>query len=130
MAEKPALAPWTIKGVSQETRERIMRMARQDGLTVGQWLDRAAERQSARPPAEVIPPAAQAAEKVQDLAAVAASLQAFAALAQAGVPVSRGAIKDSVAVVRRHMRAERGLPDIGRPRGQTIDHQSENDADE
>jgi hypothetical protein len=34
-----AVEPWTIKGVTMETRERVMAAARQEGLTVGQWLE-------------------------------------------------------------------------------------------
>ena len=31
--------PWTIKGVPIETRGRVIAAARQEGLTVGQWLE-------------------------------------------------------------------------------------------
>jgi hypothetical protein len=31
---------WTIKGVSAETRNQVIAAAREEGLTVGQWLER------------------------------------------------------------------------------------------
>lgn len=35
-----AIGPWTIKAVPTETRNRVIAAARQEGLTVGQWLER------------------------------------------------------------------------------------------
>jgi hypothetical protein len=35
-----AIEPWTIKGVTTETRKRVIAAARKEGLTVGQWLER------------------------------------------------------------------------------------------
>lgn len=35
-----AVAPWTIKAVASETRNKVIAAARQEGLTVGQWLER------------------------------------------------------------------------------------------
>jgi hypothetical protein len=35
-----AMEPWTIKGVTTETRKRVIAAARKEGLTVGQWLER------------------------------------------------------------------------------------------
>ena len=35
-----AIEPWTIKGVTTETRKQVIAAARKEGLTVGQWLER------------------------------------------------------------------------------------------
>ena len=35
-----AVAPWTIKSVATATRDAVTKAARQEGLTVGQWLER------------------------------------------------------------------------------------------
>jgi hypothetical protein len=35
-----AVAPWTIKAVPTETRNKVIVAARKEGLTVGQWLER------------------------------------------------------------------------------------------
>jgi hypothetical protein len=34
------IEPWTIKGVTTETRKQVIAAARKEGLTVGQWLER------------------------------------------------------------------------------------------
>lgn len=34
------VAPWTIKAVPTELRNRVIKAARQEGLTVSQWLER------------------------------------------------------------------------------------------
>jgi hypothetical protein len=42
--------PWTIKGVTAANREVVVTAARQEGITVGQWLDnRIAEWLASRP---------------------------------------------------------------------------------
>lgn len=33
-------APWTIRGVNNETRTAVKKAAKKDGLTVGEWVDR------------------------------------------------------------------------------------------
>lgn len=35
-----AIKPWTIKSIASEARDRAIIAARQEGLTVGQWLER------------------------------------------------------------------------------------------
>lgn len=35
----PEAAPWTLRGVSQEVREEVIRAAREDGMPVGEWID-------------------------------------------------------------------------------------------
>jgi hypothetical protein len=35
-----AMEPWTIEGVSTETRKLVIAAARKEGLTVGKWLER------------------------------------------------------------------------------------------
>lgn len=37
----PEGTPWSVKGVSPETREAVKRAARKSGKTMGEWIDEA-----------------------------------------------------------------------------------------
>jgi len=39
-SEVDSVAPWTIKAVAVETRQTVIRAAKQEGCSVGQWLER------------------------------------------------------------------------------------------
>lgn len=112
--DKPT-APWTIKGMPIATRELVIRCARQDGVSVAAWMARAAENEAHRVGAVPMPTRTTT---PLDLMGVAALLQAVAQVQMAGIPVTRGAVRETLAVVRRHMRETQGKP-VGRI-GQTI----------
>ena len=127
--EADSHAPWTIKAVPVATREKAIRHARMDGVTVGVWLARAVDTQADRQDAiEVIPPGRPDRETGKpeaptvSLADAAAALQALAAAATAGLPVHHAVVTATTTMIRRHMRVRRGLPagQTQRKIGQTI----------
>jgi hypothetical protein len=119
--------PWTIKGVDPRIRERGLRYAKIDGTPMGEWLGRAIEnhanmqdRNQVLPPDQPVRPEpktdrpgpfATSAPSLDYLGDVAAALQALAAAAGAGLPVSKGAVRDMVRLMQVQARAARGLPD-------------------
>jgi hypothetical protein len=113
--------PWTIKSVSTTTRLRANKAAAQADLTMGDWIALAVERQAAYEDGiTVIPPVGQDRRPTSSLSLgdVAAALAAMSAAAGQGLPVSRGAVRDTVRLIQTEVRAARGLP-TGRTR-QTI----------
>jgi hypothetical protein len=135
MADQETAAPWTIKAVPVQVREKAVRYARMDGITMAEWLAKAVETEANRQDGNlVIPPGKP--EPVSpppsvDLNDAALALQALAAAASAGLPVSKAATRDTVALIRAHIRVGRGLPPRQtRPRiGQTISLGHENSED-
>lgn len=110
-------APWTIKAVPINVREKAVRHARMDGVTVAEWLARAVETQANRRDGNVvIAPRKPEASLESALAAidqgfkVAAMLQAMAAVQSSGLPVSKAAARDTVRLLRSRVREAGGLP--------------------
>jgi hypothetical protein len=119
-------APWTIKGMSVETREKAVRCARRRGISVAAWMANAVDDRAnleagdqVLVPGQTEPPNGQTS---LDLAALAALLKAIVAAQAAGVRGSRTAASHACAVASERLRALRGLPSLsGRlPPGQTI----------
>src|SRR5215217_3094116 len=100
MADQDIAAPWTIKAVPVQVREKAVRYARMEGCTMAEWLAKAVETEANRQDGnQVIPPGRP--EPVSpppsvDLADAAAALQAMAAAASAGLSVSKAATRDTV----------------------------------
>lgn len=111
-------APWTVKSVPVAVREKAVRYARMDGSTMAEWLTKAVETQAAKQDGtQVIPPdklePTQANGELVGTVALgeaAAALQAMAAAATAGLPISKAATRDVVAAIRSQVRVSRGLP--------------------
>ena len=106
-------APWTVKAMPVHIREKAVKYARMDGVTVAEWLTRAVETQANRQDGnQIIPPGVPQAPapSALDLGTVAVALQAMAAAAGAGLPVAKAAAREAVAVMRLQMRFARGLP--------------------
>lgn len=123
--ESDQTAPWTIKAVPVAVREKAVRYARMDGVTMAEWLTRAVQTEANRQdgdavigPRDAAPPPALSV----DLGGVAAVLQAMAAAAAAGLPVTKVAVRETVTLVRDQVRAARGLParQTRRAIGQTV----------
>ena len=101
--------PWTIKSVPTKTRLAVIEAARKEGLTAGQWLERRVSEWLAD--GSPVPVAAPAATPPQGLAELAQVMEAARALADAaGVKVSPGLARESLALVRQATRAARGMP--------------------
>ena len=114
------------------TREKAVRYARMAGVTMAEWHARAVETEANRQDGNLIIPPGETAPSVRptvDLAAVAASLQAMALAHRSGLPVTKAAARDTVALIRSEVRGVLGLPapkgrktngQTARPNGQTI----------
>ena len=102
-------APWTIKSVPTATREAVTKAARQEGVTVGQWLERrVAEWLADGSPVAVAPAAAVA--PAPDVGGLAQLIEAATAAAgAAGVPLPPQFARDAVLTVRKVMRQARGV---------------------
>src|SRR3954468_3125360 len=114
MADQETSAPWTIKAVPVHIREKAVRYARMDGCTMAEWLAKAVETQANQKEGNLVMPTGKPDQRAPspsvDLADAAAALQALASAASAGLPVSKAATRDTVALIRDHMRVGRGLP--------------------
>lgn len=106
------MAPWTIKAISKATRDAVTLAARQEGVTVGQWLERrVAEWQGAGSPVQV------SAAPAVNLAALAQAMDAARAMAKdADVPIPPQLAKDGLHLVRQALRQAKGLPPTTRRR--------------
>lgn len=100
------IAPWTIKAVSKATRDAVTLAARQEGLTVGQWLERRVmEWQGSGSPVQV------SAAPAINLAALAQAMDAARAMAKdADVPIPPQLARDGLHLVRQALRQAKGLP--------------------
>jgi hypothetical protein len=127
MANEDPAAPWTIKAVPVAVREKAVRYARMEGVTMAEWLSRAVETQAAKQEANQVYPPGRPEETsfpspTIELGEAAAVLQAMAAAAASGLPVTKAAVRDTVSLIREQIRVGRGLParQTKRPIGQTI----------
>ena len=124
MADQAGAAPWTIKSVPVETRQKAVKAAHAQDQTMAQWLvdavNRLADRQAEN---QVIPPGKPAQNQQANLpdidlaglaAAISATGQALAAtgqaLAAAGTTPSKSLGREAAATLRHYIRAVRGLP--------------------
>jgi hypothetical protein len=96
-------------------REKAVRYARMEGVTMAEWLAKAVETQAEKQEGNQVIPPGQPKPTVLpsltvDLSDAAAALQAMATAASAGLPISKTAVRDTVALIRDHIRVGRGLP--------------------
>jgi len=130
MADPDTAAPW-IKAVPVPVREKAVRYARMDDCTMAEWLAKAVETQANQQDENrVIPPGKPDERSVARsvaLGGAAGVLQALATAAAAGLPVSKAATRETVALIRDHIRVGRGLPPrqtrlkIGQTRSPVLD---------
>src|SRR3954468_22733323 len=127
MADQDPAAPWTIKAVPVQVREKAVRYARMEGCTMAEWLTKAVETQADRQDGNQVllpgkPEPTPLPSPTVDLKDAAAALQALAQAASAGLPVSKVAAREAVSLIRTHIRVGQGLPSRQtRPRnGQTM----------
>jgi hypothetical protein len=137
-------APWSVKNMPLPIREKATRYARQHGVPMAEWLSLAIERQcAAQDGVEVLPPAGPGPTHAGQslgkpgmtsgvtLGDAAEWLTAMAQAAAAGLPVSKTAVRDVLALVRSDFRVARGMA-ISRPRhtlGRTIESDVSPEAD-
>ena len=116
----PSDRTWTIKGVSDRTREAVYEATRSEGRTVGEWIDRALAK-AAEETLHPKPPAATRADVTEvvreQLAPLVARLEALEGeagrAAVARPPIKRADVGPARAGVRREGpgRPRRGLPE-------------------
>jgi hypothetical protein len=117
MADQSDTAPWTIKAVPVEIRQKAVKAAHAQDQTMAQWLVDAvnllADRQAGN---QVIPPGKPAPDVRAnlsgiDLPGLAAMVEAttHAAIAAGSAP-PKSLSRDAAATTRAYMRAARGLP--------------------
>lgn len=102
-------APWTIKAIGTGTREAVIKAARQEGLTVGQWLERRVAEwlaDGSPVPVGTAPPGPAA--NLGDLAQLVQA--ATAAAAAAAVPVPPAFARAAMQAARQAMRQARPAP--------------------
>lgn len=103
-------APWTIKSVGVATREAVTKAARQEGMTVGQWLDRRVAEWLADGSPVALAPGAASVVPAQDVGGLAQLIEAATAAAgAAGVPLPPQFARDAVLTARKVMRQARGV---------------------
>jgi hypothetical protein len=115
MADQDPAAPWTIKAVPVQVREKAVRYARMEGCTMAEWLTKAVETQADRQDGNQVilpgkPEPTPLPSPTVDLKDAAAALQALAQAASAGLPVSKVAAREAVSLIRAHIRVGQGLP--------------------
>ena len=123
-------APWTIKGVSVETRRLAVARAAKRGQTMGQWLDAAVRNQSALEDGDLVitpdsrqEPRHGSQKAVEPMTALAHVLEAAHHAQQAsGVPLPKAIARHAYALIGANLRAARGLPPLKRaPSSRTIE---------
>ena len=104
-------APWTIKSVPTATRDAVTKAAKQEGLTVGQWLERRVAEWLADGSPMPVPAAAGAPIGAANLGELAQLTQAaLAAASAAGVPVPPRFAREAMQTARQAMKQTRGAP--------------------
>jgi len=96
--------PWTIRAMPNEVRNLALAMAREEGITVAQWLERtirrlAAEGREGGRPGPASAPMAIAGPAPGDLAGIERIAAAVRGLAEAGLPVPKAAARQVVAAL-------------------------------
>src|SRR5689334_9616893 len=86
-----------------------------EGVTMAEWLTKAVETEAQKQEGnQVIPPGRPRETSLPsptiELHDAASALQAVAVAAQAGLPVTKAAVRDTVGLIREQVRVCRGLP--------------------
>lgn len=93
------IKPWTLRAVPSEIRNGIIARGRERGLTAAQEVERMYRQADSETP------------KRPEID-LAATLQAMAAAAAAGLPVSKRTARGLVSLIDADVRAARGLPPL------------------
>jgi hypothetical protein len=110
-----SIAPWTIKAVATETRNAAISAARQEGLTVGQWLERRVREWTAdslgavipsQKPGQTTPPVGQTPLDLLEMMAVLERAQT------AGMTIPKDVRHHAMGLIRSRIREARGLPPL------------------
>ncbi|WP_040133527.1 hypothetical protein [Acetobacter pasteurianus] len=104
MTDEPK--PWSIRGVHPEVRNAALAAAKREGVTIGEWLDRAirAHVKNGRNPTENLSDAPV--KQTPDLSDAERLVSMISRLAEAGAPVPKSVASKAYSVIRD------GLKDI------------------
>ena len=110
--------PWSIRGVHPEVRNAALSAARREGLTIGDWLDRAIRShiKSGRKQGENLPdtPVIQA----TDLSDAERLVSMIAQLSAAGAPIPKSVAAKAYALIRDGLKEAQQQKKIG-----SLEHQ-------
>jgi len=102
-----SLGPWTIKVMPKSIRDMTVAAARDEGLTVGQWLERVIRERVAEGRPSPQPVGASSLTPTE----LAGLMQGMAALATAtGTPPAKADMRRAYALVDDQVRQARGMP--------------------
>lgn len=106
MTDEPK--PWSIRGVHPEVRNAALAAAKRDGVTIGEWLDRAIRSyvKSGRKPGENV--SDNAVRHVADLSDAERLVSMISRLAEAGAPVPKSVASKAYNVIRDGLKDVQG----------------------
>jgi len=98
MTDEPK--PWSIRGVHPEVRNAALAAAKREGVTIGEWLDRAIRShvKSSRKPQENT--SDNAVRQVADLSDAERLVGMITKLSEAGAPVPKSVASKAYAIIR------------------------------
>lgn len=98
MTDEPK--PWSIRGVHPEVRNAALAAARRDGVTIGEWLDRAIRShiKNGRNPVESL--SDNTVKQMTDLSDAERLVSMITQLSEAGAPVPKSVSSKAYAIIR------------------------------
>lgn len=98
MTDEPK--PWSIRGVHPEVRNAALAAAKRDGVTIGEWLDRAIRShiKNVRNPRES--PSDNIVQQVTDLSDAERLISMITQLSEAGAPIPKSVASKAYALIR------------------------------
>lgn len=100
--------PWSIRGVHPEVRNAALAAAKREGVTIGEWLDRAIRShvKTGRKPEENTPD--NAVRQLADLSDAERLVSMISRLAEAGAPVPKLVARKAYNVIRDRLKDVQG----------------------
>lgn len=98
MTDEPK--PWSIRGVHPEVRNAALAAAKRDGVTIGEWLDRAIRShiKNVRNPRES--PSDNIVQQVTDLSDAERLISMITQLSEAGAPIPKSVASKAYSIIR------------------------------
>jgi len=102
MTDEPK--PWSIRGVHPEVRNAALAAAKRDGVTIGDWLDRAIRShiKNVRNPGENL--SDNTVQQVTDLSDAERLVSMITQLSEAGAPVPKSVASKAYAIIRDRLK--------------------------
>lgn len=102
MTDEPK--PWSIRGVHPEVRNAALAAAKRDGMTIGEWLDRAIRShiKNVRNPRES--PSDNIVQQVTDLSDAERLISMITQLSEAGAPIPKSVASKAYSIIREGLK--------------------------